>query len=134
LTSIRLASWGKRQSKYGNRRVKTAAGVSFDSQSEAKRWAELKLLERAGEIRELTLHPRYDLSVNGIHICDMIPDYSYECLVEGSDGRHRFFQTWMKVCEDRKGGTATQTDVFKLKRKLLKAIHNIDILITGKKT
>jgi hypothetical protein len=132
--TVRLASWGKRTNKYGNRRFKTAAGVAFDSDNEYDRYRDLQLLEKAGEIRNLKLHPRYDLSVNGAHICAYVGDYSYECLVEGSDGRHKFFQTWMKVCEDRKAGTVTQTRVFKLKRKLMKAIHNIDILITGEKS
>jgi hypothetical protein len=133
MTAVRLPSWGKRARNTATSDL-TAAGVSFDSKSEAQRWSELLLLQRAGEIRELILHPRYDQSVNGIHICDMIPDFSYQCMVEGPDGKGGFFQTWMKVCEDRKAGTITQTDVFKLKRKLLKAIHGVDILITGKQT
>ena len=38
--------------KYGNRRVVTEDGT-FDSVKEHRRWMELKLLQRAGEIREL---------------------------------------------------------------------------------
>lgn len=38
--------------KYGNRKT-TIDGIAFDSAKEAKRWQELKLLERAGEIFEL---------------------------------------------------------------------------------
>ena len=126
--TVRLASWGKRKSKFNNRRVRTAAGVSFDSQSEAWRWAELQLLQRAGEIRDLKLHPRFSLDVNGIHVADMIPDFVYEC-------RHpESLKDWIKVCEDRKGGTVTQTREFKIKCKLMKAIHNIDVLVTGKGT
>ncbi len=40
------------RAKYGNRKT-TLDGITFDSAKEAKRWAELKLLERAGEIRDL---------------------------------------------------------------------------------
>jgi hypothetical protein len=41
-----------KKQKYGAQRV-VVDGISFDSKREARRWGELKLLERAGEIREL---------------------------------------------------------------------------------
>jgi hypothetical protein len=41
----------KRQ-KYNAKRV-TVDGITFDSQAEHRRWCELKLLERAGEIQHL---------------------------------------------------------------------------------
>jgi Protein of unknown function (DUF1064) len=122
--AVRLPAWGKRANKYNAKRVK-AAGVSFDSKSEARRWQELLLLQRAGEIRDLALHPRYDLSVNGHHIAFYVADFAYEC-------RHE--NKWRKVVEDLKAGRITQTDVFRLKRKLMLAIHGIAILITGKET
>ena len=34
-------------------------GLDFDSQAEADRWAELRLLERAGEIESLRAHPHW---------------------------------------------------------------------------
>ena len=119
MAGVRLS---ERRSKYGNKRIKTAAGVSFDSLSEQRRWHELQLLERAGEIRDLTLPPRFPIEVNGYHIADYVADYGYEC-------RDRL--GWVKIVEDRKAGSVTQTDVFRLKRKLLKALYGIDILITG---
>ena len=39
-------------SKYRSRKV-TVDGITFDSEKEAGRWQELKLLERTGEIRDL---------------------------------------------------------------------------------
>ena len=39
-------------SKYNNCKV-TVDGITFESQKEANRWCELKLLERAGEIYDL---------------------------------------------------------------------------------
>jgi len=38
--------------KYGAKKV-IVDGIAFDSQKEARRWCELKLLERAGEIYDL---------------------------------------------------------------------------------
>lgn len=41
-----------RLNKYGNRKVEID-GIRFDSLKEARRWQELRLLERAGEIHGL---------------------------------------------------------------------------------
>lgn len=46
-------------SKYGSRKTKVD-GIVFDSKLESKRYQELKLLERAGEIRDLRLQPEYE--------------------------------------------------------------------------
>ena len=47
-------------SKYHNRKVKTSDGT-FDSQKEYRRWCELKLLLRAGEIKELERQVKFEL-------------------------------------------------------------------------
>lgn len=49
-----------RQHKYGARKT-TVDGVTFDSQREAQRYQELKLLERAEVISGLELQPRFEL-------------------------------------------------------------------------
>lgn len=46
--------------KYHNRKVRVD-GIKFDSVREAKRWQELKLMERAGEIRDLQRQVEYEL-------------------------------------------------------------------------
>jgi hypothetical protein len=46
--------------KFGNRQVKVD-GIRFDSVKEARRYNELKLLERGGEIKNLELQPRFVL-------------------------------------------------------------------------
>lgn len=47
-----------KKTKYGNRKV-SLDGYEFDSQKEANRYCELKLLERAGMISDLKVHPVY---------------------------------------------------------------------------
>lgn len=47
--------------KYGNRKVSTIDGEVFDSQREATRYQELKLLERAGAIKDLKRQVSYEL-------------------------------------------------------------------------
>lgn len=91
-------------------------GIEFHSRSEAQRYAELKLLEIAGEIRDLELQPRFDLIVNGIKICKYYADFRYW------DIKKREL-----IIEDRKG---VRTVVFNLKKKLMKACLGLDIFIT----
>ena len=65
-----------KRNKYGNRRTKVD-GVSFASAGEARRWGELKLLERAGEISELRRQQPYPLKVNGRLVTTMVLDFVY---------------------------------------------------------
>ena len=80
----------------------------FDSIAESRRYKELKLLERAGEISNLTLQPRFLLQEgfkkNGktYRKVEYIADFLY-------------VQKGKRIVEDVKG---IQTDVFKLKHKL----------------
>ena len=83
----------------------------FASKAEGKRYSELKLLELGGVITDLKLQPRYKLTIGDSTICTYIADFSFH-------ERGKF------IVEDVKG---VRTDVFKLKRKLMKAIHGIDI-------
>ena len=46
-----------RISKYGNEKM-DIDGIKFDSKKEARRYAELKLLERAGRIKDLEPHKK----------------------------------------------------------------------------
>ncbi|MBN1114444.1 MAG: DUF1064 domain-containing protein, partial [Oligoflexia bacterium] len=49
-----------RKNKYKN--VKTTVdGITFDSKKEADRYSELKLLERAGKIKDLILQPKFEI-------------------------------------------------------------------------
>lgn len=48
----------QKETKYHSRKVKLD-GITFDSQREANRYAELKMLERAGIISHLRLQPEY---------------------------------------------------------------------------
>lgn len=52
-------------------------GYSFDSQAEANRYGELKLLQQAGAIERLRVHPRFNLNVKGIKVCAYVADFDY---------------------------------------------------------
>lgn len=95
-------------SKYRNRKT-TIDGITFDSKAEARRYAELKLLEKVGEIRDLELQPRFRLvdgfKKNGkvFRPIDYIADFKYV----DREGK--------TIVEDVKG---KETEVFKIKQKL----------------
>jgi hypothetical protein len=102
-------------SKYHN--VKTVVdGHVFASRAEASRYAELRLLERAGEIFQLQLQKRLKLEVCGVLVCTYIADFIY--LTAAGD----------PVFEDVKG---VKTAVYQLKKKLVKAVYGIDIVEIG---
>ena len=99
--------------KYHNRKTEVD-GLVFDSKKEAQRWQDLHIWLRAGLIRDLERQVSYDLVVNGALICRYRPDFRYTNILLGDT-----------VVEDVKG---VKTPVYVLKKKLMKAIHNIDVV------
>ncbi|PWC54263.1 hypothetical protein TSA6c_00625 [Azospirillum sp. TSA6c] len=100
----------KKANKYGAKRTEVD-GIVFDSAAEARRWSVLKLEERAGLITGLERQVPYAITINGEHIAKWIADFRYV-----RDGQ--------TVCEDVKG---VRTPVYRLKAKLVQAIHGIRI-------
>ena len=94
-------------------------GITFDSKKEAARYCQLKILERAGQITGLVWDKKamhYPLAVNGLKIGVYTPDFEYVDVLTGQ-----------KVTEDCKG---ICTRDYLLRKKLMKAIHGIEILET----
>lgn len=100
--------------KFGNKPT-TIDGRRFDSKKEAKRYCELKLLEASGQIRLLECQPRFAIEIDGHKITTYVADFAY---VDTKAGR---------VIEDVKGGSATKTPVYRLKKKLVEAVYGIEI-------
>lgn len=100
----------RRPQKYGNVEVVTEEG-RFASQREHQHWCVSKLRQRAGEIRNLERQVRFPIDVHGVHICDYIAD-------------EVFFEGQQRVVVDVKG---VETPEFKLKKKLMLAIFNIEV-------
>jgi len=98
--------------KYGAIKT-TVDGITFDSKHEAQRYTELVLLLKEHEITNLCLQPIYEIRVNGKHVCNYIADFRYTA----RDGK--------EIVEDAKG---VKTPVYRLKKKLVKAIYGIDIV------
>ena len=94
--------------KYRNTKI-IIDGIEFDSKKEGYRYKELKLLERAGLIKDLKLQTKFELQPafkkNNKTIRAITYKTDFDYLTK--DGRH--------IVEDVKG---IETEVFKLKRKM----------------
>ena len=89
-------------------------GIIFDSIKEAKRYKELKLLERAGVLHSIECQRVFKIEVKGVHICKYIADFFY---IENN----------LPVVEDVKSAYTAKLPVYRLKKKLLAATHGITI-------
>lgn len=101
--------------KYRN--VPTAIdGVKFPSKKEANRYAELRLAEKAGAIAGLEPHPKFRLEVNG----HLIGTYT-------ADSRYVDTRTGEVVVEDVKSVATRKKEAYRLRKRLMVAIHGIEI-------
>lgn len=101
--------------KYGNTPT-VVDGIRFDSKAEARRFQELKYRLEAGEIAYILRQPSFALTVNGIHIAKYVGDFEYFDVA-----------TETTIVEDVKS-PVSKTPVYRLKRKLMRAIHGIEIV------
>ena len=100
--------------KYRNIKVPSDGHV-FGGVSEARRYHELKLLKRAGEITNLEIHKKHPLYVKDIKVGDYEADFDYDCAY----GTH--------VTEDVKSIFTAKLPLFRLKAKMFKAYYNYEI-------
>lgn len=119
------------RNKYHNHKI-IIDGVTFQSRKEARRWEELKIMEKAGMIHGLERQKKFVLipaqrepdtvgkrggRIKGKVIereCAYIADFCYYT----QDGEY--------VVEDVKS-EATKTEQYKIKKKLLLYVHHIRI-------
>lgn len=109
-----LEGFTKRRSKYHNRKT-ICDGIVFGSLAEANRYTVLKHFQREGIIEGLEVHPRFGCVVHGVKVCEYVADFRY--LKDGA---------W--VVEDVKG---VKTAVYQLKKKLMRACHQLEIREVG---
>ena len=121
-----------------NAKKKIIDGITFDSGREAARYEELKLLQLAGEIRNLKCHTRYPLKIGEVPIkirSDRCPngrpvmytdDFSYEEKVMWYPNGEERFMAWGEVVEDVKGYDAP---IARLRRAVWEACYGQQIRI-----
>lgn len=108
--------------KYGNKPT-IVDGIKFDSAREAKRWQELKLLERAGHICALQRQVVYCLAqsvkIAGEKRARPMMRYTADFVYMNGHAR--------PVVEDAKGFS---DKAFRMRQHLMKSVHGIDVVIS----
>lgn len=118
--------------KYHNRKVTTSDGIQHDSQKEARRWCELRLLERAGKITDLQRQVEFELipaqyesyerySKKGGKLADGMRLIERKCCYVAD---FVYIENGVKVVEDTKG---VKTKDYIIKRKLMLYVHHVRI-------
>lgn len=99
--------------KFGN--VATVIdGHRFASKLEGTRYLQLKMLRNGGVITGFRMQVPYVIEVNGHRICEYRADF----VIDWPDGT--------TTVEDTKG---VETPDFKLKKKLMLAVHGIEVIL-----
>ena len=112
---------GRSGLKYGNCKTEVD-GIVFDSKHEAERYAELKLMEKAGLISNLELQKTFVLlgAQKDEHgkVIEQPVRYVADFVYKDEHGK--------RVVEDAKS-EATKTAVYRIKRKMMLAIYGLRI-------
>ena len=109
------------KSKFKNKKVELD-GLTFDSKKEARRYNELKLLERGGYIGGLELQKSFVLaeSVKFENEPRAKPAVRYVA-------DFVYIENGKMVVEDVKSSATKSLPVYRLKKHLMKSVHGIDI-------
>ena len=109
---MRLIRFNNQRNKYRNQKT-LVDGLVFDSRKEAVRYGELKLMEKAGEISELELQPRFTLLPSfrrdgkTIRKIEYVADFKYRNKEDA------------EIVEDVKSEITRKNPVYRIKKKLL---------------
>lgn len=116
---------GKPKANKYHARKDSRGAIRFDSQREARRYDELMLMLKAGDIRKLKLQPQYTLQESyltpegeRVRAIRYVADFSYE--------RRDARGNWYSVVEDVKS-RATATQVYRNKKKMMREIYGISV-------
>lgn len=100
--------------KFRNVKVMDASGDVHDSRKEYRRWQDLQLRARTGELTELRRQVPFALVVNDVLVCQYVADFVYR---EGAT----------TIVEDCKSPPTRKLAAYSIKRKLMQALHKIQI-------
>lgn len=111
--------------KYRNVKVQVD-GHTFDSKKEAGRYQELKYMQQAGKIADLELQPVFPLHVMRLAYSE-VPIRVTQVGVFTADFSYLNLQTGEFVIEDVKSYPTRTAEAYRLRRRVVEAIHGITI-------
>jgi hypothetical protein len=117
----------RRRNNFGAQKT-VVDGITFDSKKEARRYGVLKLLERAGEITDLELQPKFTLGSQDdpVKIRSKGFPNGRRCSYK-ADFRYLDNATGLVVVEDSKGH---DTDTARLRRAFVEWQYKIRVVLT----
>lgn len=101
-------------SKYKAIPTETADGQKFRSHLEATFYNRVKLLHTQGDLIKFDREVRFELNVNGFMVCAYVCDF----ILYWKDGRVEYID-----CKSQ----ATMTPIYSIKKKLMWAVHGIEL-------
>jgi Protein of unknown function (DUF1064) len=112
----------KQREKFGNQKV-LIDGILFDSKKEGAHYLLLKMRERLKEIDGLELQPVFPIYIDTpdrgrIHCGDFTADFRY--------WEHYCGKDVLRVIDVK--SPASKTEAYQLRKKLVEAIYNIEII------
>lgn len=108
-------------SKYGNRKTEVD-GIIFDSAKEARRYSDLKLMEKAGKITELERQKVFVLAPAVVLHGRKKPSLRYVC-------DFHYIKDGLTVLEDVKSKATAENRAFRIKEHLLMHVHGLAITL-----
>lgn len=103
-------------------------GIRFASKAEGRRYLELKLLARAGEITHLECHPKFEFVIGKLPLKDRTTNRK---ITYSADFAYRQRHGFTRIVEDVKGfkkGKPIQTPEYRIKKALMWAVHGIEVI------
>jgi hypothetical protein len=114
--------------KYNAKKVRTSAGI-FDSMGEYRYFQKLQLLKNATDPAEkivsIDRQVTYSLAVNGVYI----GNYRADFVVKYANGREEVHDFKNPYLVNGKGKSSPAAQIFNYKKKLMFALHGIDIIV-----
>lgn len=108
------APW-QRKHKYASKAC-VIDGIRFASETEGRRYNDLVMLSRAGQIKDLKVHPAFRVEMNGKWLFTYNADFQYHDMKLGHD-----------IVEDVKR-YAGRTPIYALKKKIVEALYGFPII------
>ena len=115
---------GAKAGRYGNVTKPTVDGVKFDSAREMQRYLELKLMQKAGVIKDLELQPRFPIVIGGVKVMALSRRYSRNGrqVVYIADFKYYDIERELEVIEDVKMQSGHRPREYILKRAMVLAM------------
>ena len=109
--------------KYGNKKIEVD-GIKFDSKKEARRYQQLSLMQRAGEISDLELQPRFEL-IKSVKFAGT--DRAKPAIRYFADFAYTDTLTGKRIVEDVKSPATKKNPAYRMKKHMMLATHGIEI-------